>query len=388
MTRTSPSIGSLRLGAQRISRSELRTPAEVVAWLGAVQAQNYDAAKWAVGLRLAGRDVSERSIDEAVADGSILRTHALRGTWHLVHRDDLRWLLDLVGPRVIARHARRYRELELDASTFRRSARIMARALEQDGDLTRDELRTRLDRAGVSTEGQRLPHLLQRAELEQIVSSGVPRGNSATYALLDRRVPPTKTRRTGDDALAELAWRYFQSRGPATLDDFVWWSGLGASEARRGLEGALPTLSVETLAGQAYFGAQRASSTAATQGVFLLPAFDEYLVAYRNRDAVLAHEHAGLINAGGGLLDPCVVEGGRVVGVWRRVVARARVVIEVEPFGASPPRQRRAIEARARHYGAFLGRDATVQFLPTAPPPRPPSPPRPRTSSAARRRSS
>jgi hypothetical protein len=379
VTRTKPSIGSLRLHAQRITRSGLTTPAEVVAWLGAVQAQNYDAAKWALGLRLAGSDATERTVDESVADGSILRTHALRGTWHLVHRGDIRWLLELVGPRVIARATRRYRELELDPPTFRRSNRVIAKGLDEDGDLTRDELRTRLERAGVSTAGQRLAHLLQRAELEGILCSGVPRGKTATYAPLDRRAPLGKTSRLGRDATEELARRYFRSRGPATLDDFVWWSGLGVSEARSGLEGAESTLNVETLGGQTYWRPKRTSAAASTRGVFLLPAFDEYLVAYRNRDAVLAREHAALINAGGGLLDPCIVEGGRVVGVWRRAPARARVVIEVKLFAEATPRRLHAIEAAARRYGAFLGRDAGVSVR---------APPHPRTPSAARRRAS
>ncbi|MBN1607245.1 MAG: AlkZ family DNA glycosylase [Polyangiaceae bacterium] len=361
MTRTKPSIGCLRLGAQRIGHSELTTAAEVVAWLGAVQAQNYDAAKWAVGLRSAGSHVSERSIDQSLADGRMLRTHALRGTWHLVHRDDIRWLLALVGPRVIARATRRYHQLELDPSTFRRANRVIARALEKDGDLTRDELRTRLEHAGVSTEGQRLPHLLGRAELEGILSSGVPRGKTATYALLDQRVPLGRTRHEGHDAIAELARRYFQSRGPATLDDFVWWSGLGVAEARQGLEAAESTLNVETLGGQAYWRAKRVSAAATTRRVFLLPAFDEYLVGYRNRDAVLAPEHAARINAGGGLLEPCVVQGGRVIGVWRRAFARGSVVIDVELFAGSTLRPQRAIEAAARRFGAFLGREARVR---------------------------
>src|SRR5262245_38527726 len=328
-----------RMAAQQLIQPRCSTPAEVVAWMGAVQAQDHAGAKWAIALRCA-RAVTDENIEGALNDGTILRTHALRGTWQLVSPADIHWLLALVGPRVVARNATRYRQLGLDATTFRRAAAALAKTL-GDGPRTRAELRAALERARIPALDQRLSHLLQRVELDGLVCSGPTRGKQRTYALLETRAPRPARTLARDQALAELARRYFTSRGPATLDDFVWWSGLPAAEARAGLGSVEKGLPVD------------AADAPATRGAQLLPPFDEYLIAYRDRSAILDPVHAKRVNAGGGLLDPIIVVDGRVAGTWRRTIARGHVLVELDFFAA--PARRAEVARATERYGAFLG---------------------------------
>ncbi len=329
------------------------TPAGLVSRLVAVQAQDYAAARWAVGVRLTGA-ATEASVLAALASGAVLRTHVLRGTWQLVVPADVRWLLALVAPRLIARTAPRFRELGIDAATIRSSHTAIVRALRDRHHLTRAELAAALVARKIAAGGARLSFLLWRAELDGLIASGVPRGKQPTYALLDERAPGGNPLPDRDAALIELARRYFGSRGPATVADFAWWSGLAPAEARRGLEGAAKMLNGIHVGAHTYWhGVHRARW--ATPPAVLLPPFDEYLVAYRDRDDVLDPGFAKAINAGGGMLDPIVVVGGVVRGTWRRELGRGTVAIEIDLFAAPSARARAAITAAARRYAAFLG---------------------------------
>ena len=356
-------IGAWRLAAQQIARHAFTAPGALVGWMGAVQAQDYAGARWAVGVRLAGRGIDERPLARALADGTVLRTHAFRWTWQLVAAADVRWMLPLVAPRLIARAGRRHRELGLDAAVFRRSNVTLARTLRDGGAATRAELRAALGAVGVAAEDVRLSHLLGRAELDGVICSGAPRGTEQTFALLDARVPADRSPLTRAEALAELARRYFRSRGPATLADFVWWSGLAPADARAGLAAASPALAREQLAGAETWRdpALVRPSAYALADAHLLPPFDEYLVGYRDRDAVLLREYARRLSAGGGILPPCIVLGGRVVGGWRRVLGRrADVTITLAPFEPLPRPARERIEGAADRYASFLDRTATL----------------------------
>jgi len=357
-------IAAQRLAAQQIAGSAFTRPAELVGWMGAIQAQEPLAAWWALGLRLGGtggaagraQSISD-AIADVLADGSVLRTHVMRWTWQLVTPADLHWMLPLVAPRLMARAARRHRELALDAKTFRRAEAAFTRALAGGAHRTRAELGTALRAAGIAPDGQRLPHLLGHAELQGLLCSGAPRGKQATWALLAGRAPRAGAALTRDEALAELARRYFRSRGPATAADFAWWSGLAPADARAGLGAVTSELTSESIAGVTYWRARNPPRVppAALAGAYLLPAFDEYLVAYRDRSAVLSPLDARRINAGGGLLAPIVVVAGRVVGTWRRTLGRDVVTIALSLFGKPTPRQRAPIIAAAERYGAFLG---------------------------------
>ncbi|HVY37431.1 MAG TPA: winged helix DNA-binding domain-containing protein [Polyangia bacterium] len=358
-------VAARRLAAQAIARHPHAAPAALVAWMGAIQAQDPAGARWAVALRLGGRGVTEAAILRALETGAVIRTHAMRWTWQLVAASDLHWLLPVVAPVMIRRAARRFRELDLDEATFRRSRAALERALAGGAHLTRDELGAALQAAGVSTaDGRRLSHLLGRAELDGVICSGAPRGKTATFALLEGRVPRPRTPWPRERALAELARRYFRSRGPATLADFVWWAGIPPAEARAAIQQVEPELARETLGGQPAWRdpAVTPAARAALADAHLVPPFDEILVAYKDRAALLDPAHARRLNAGGGMLAPCVLPGGRVAGTWRRALGRDDVAIRVHPFDRLTAEQRAAIAAAAQRYAAFLQLKAAVEF--------------------------
>ncbi|HJU87602.1 MAG TPA: winged helix DNA-binding domain-containing protein, partial [Gemmatimonadota bacterium] len=245
-----------RLHNQHLSRPNLATPAAVVGWLCAVQAQDYPAAKWALGSRM--RSAADGDVERAFNDGAILRTHLLRPTWHFVLPADIRWLLALSAPRIKAGLARRHSQLELDARTLRRAVGAIEKSLADGIPRTRDELREVLGRIGIPSLGvERMAHIMATAELDGIVCSGPRKGKRFTYALLDHRAPRGRTP-ARDEALAELASRYFRSRGPASVHDFAKWAGLTAGDARRGLEGVKEDLrSVEATGATLWFPATR-----------------------------------------------------------------------------------------------------------------------------------
>lgn len=360
---TTNDIARRRLHHQLIAATRSGQPAEpagpvgVVRWLGAVQAQDYLGSLWALGLRL--RRASEAAVERAVADGEIIRTWPFRGTLHYAAAEDVRWMLGLSAGRTIKRAASRYRQLGLDEATFAKSGRVLARALRDGKQLTRHELAAALNRAGVATDGQRLIHILNRSSLEGLTCYAARRGRQFTFALLDEWAPATK-RLGREESLAELAARYFESRGPATLRDFVWWSGLTGADARAGLETAKPRLAREVIDGQTYWlspsapGAKQDESPTA----YLLPAYDEYTVAYKDRGAMLPPSSAG--RAGAGLLNPVVVIDGEAVGNWKRALKKETVVVTPSLFRALSKREKQALAAAAEAYGEFLGLRAVL----------------------------
>src|SRR5947207_2505805 len=220
-----------RLASQHLVKQTLETASEVVRLFGAVQAQDYSGAKWGIGQRTIG--ANDATIEKQFSDGAILRTHVLRPTWHFVVPADIRWMLALTAPRVKAAMAHYDRKLELDSPVLRRSQKVLTKALTGGKELTRTELAQALTKSGVRADGtQRLAHLVMHAELDGLICSGARRGKQFTYALLEERVAPAK-KLSRDEALVELAHRYFTTRGPATPDDFAWWSGLTRTDAKR-----------------------------------------------------------------------------------------------------------------------------------------------------------
>lgn len=345
-----------RLAQQRLTGQPLATPVEVVAWLGAVQSQEYLEALWSLGLRMnAARD---EVIERAFNAGEILRTHVMRPTWHFVAPADLRWLLDLTGGRVQAGLKSRQRQLELDAHQLARSNDVIARALEGGRTLTRRELGAALEAAGISTAGQRLPHMLVHAELDGLIVSGPRRDKQVTYALLEERVRPAP-RLARDEALAELVRRYFTSHGPATVRDFTWWSGLTVADAKAGLAAAGDALEQAEIGGQTvYFSAGRVPARDPAGTALLLPTFDEYLVGYAGFEKA---RWAGYAADQQAHFQQRAVIGGRVVASWRRTLRKNDVLVEIRPFIPLSGAETAALERAAAHYGEFLGLPAQVR---------------------------
>jgi len=221
-----------RLWNQLISKPRFNKSAGVVSWLAAIQAQNYASAKWSIGAR--NSLITDADVELAIADKEIIRTWMMRGTLHFVAKADIRWMLELLTPQIIVRSALRYRQLELDEPTFRKSKKVFYEKLSDDRQLTRNEMVLALEAAKISTAGQRGYHMLVRAAQEGLICFGPQRGKQQTFVLLDDWAPEAKPRDRGL-ALSELAVRYFTSHGPATLKDFVWWSALKVSDAMEGL---------------------------------------------------------------------------------------------------------------------------------------------------------
>ena len=347
-------IARRRLRNQRVSGEPLDRPEDLVRWLGAVQSQEYLAAKWAMSLRL--RDTTDADLDRAFNDGAFLRTHVMRPTWHFVLPEDIRWMLELTAPRIKAGLRARHLELELGPNVFARSNDALVKALGGGHSLTRQELKEVLASAGIDMSArERLSFIMSYAELDMVVCSGPMRGKQQTYALLDERAPNAKSL-PRDEAIALLTRRYFTSHGPATVKDYVWWSGLTTADCRMGIEMVKGDLVSEEVDGQTYWSGTESPPEAHTaSAAYLLPNFDEYGVGYADRSAHFDEAHSDSVNLRGGLaLGNIAVIGGQIKGEWKRTMGKT-VVFEVKVYTELDRRERDALEKAAERYGAFAG---------------------------------
>ena len=367
-------IAARRLQAQRLTGEPFTSPRDAIRWLTAVQSQDYGGAKWALGQR--SRATTDAQLDRLFDQGAILRTHVMRPTWHFVLPEDIGWLLALTGPRVRAGLVARYRRLELDDKVAARAEALFATALAGGRHLTRPELGEVLSRKRISPEGQRLPHLIMSAELDGLIASGPRRGKQFTYALLEERAAKARAL-DRDEAVGEVTLRYFRSHGPAQIQDFVWWSGLTMADARAGIALAGGALDHQTIEGKDYwFDSAAGSPERLTMVAHLLPNYDEYTVAYRDRAEIL---HAGqpfdpalFARAGtsrtssisfASVLSNVVTVGGRVRGSWRRTVARGGVRVEIQPLDRFKRAETAAVEDAAGRLGRFLERPVELSWL-------------------------
>lgn len=353
-----PFVAEQRLANQRIDHNAPIEPHNVVSGMGAVQAQDYLGALWAVGLRAPG--TTEADIELALAERRIVRTWPLRGTLHFVAAADIRWILALAAPRAMAQAAGRLRQLELDEGVLAHSRDIVMAALHGGRRLTRAALYAQLESGGVSPAGQRGIHIIGRLAQEGLICFGARDGKQPTFVLLEEWVPAAKTL-PREEAVAELTRRYFTSHGPATLHDFVWWSGLTRSDARAGLEMMQGYLVEEVIANQTYWrAASMPTLHLSSPAAHLLPAFDEYLVGYQDRRAVLDPALVKRINAGGGMLNPVIVIDGQVAGTWKRTLKKDTVTITPSWFASPTGDQLHAFHAAAQRYAAFLSMQVSI----------------------------
>jgi hypothetical protein len=356
-----PPLSPAAILRERLARQQLAAPpandaGNTVTALGAVQAQEYRGALWGIGLRTAS--TTEGDVERALAERVILRTWPMRGTLHLIASRDVRWMLRLLTPRVLARCEARNRQLALNEPTFRRGRARLERALTGGHAITRAEAYAVLERAGIATAGGRGLHVLMVLGMQGALCFGTRRGRQPTFVLLDEWVPESRALER-DEALGELAARYFTSHGPATPHDFAWWSGLAVGDARRGVEVAGAALTKQSIAGREHWSGlalprSRRRSTLAN----LLPPWDEFTVAYRDRDAFLDPAHAERTRQG--IFSAVVLLDGRIAGLWRRKESRGGVRIDVELFAPCSAAAREALERAVARYGAFLGRGASL----------------------------
>ena len=342
-----------RLVNQRLTGAGHRRPADVVSWCGAVQAQEYEPARWGLGLRMVD-DAADASVERAFDQGRLLRTHVMRPTWHFVTPADIGWLLALTAPRVRRVLASYMRSVELDASTLAGATTIVERALRDGQYLTRIEMGEHLLRAGLVMTGLRLAFLTLHAELDGVICSGPRRGKQFTYALLAERAPRPRTLER-DEALAELTKRYFRSHGPASIRDFVWWSGMTTTDAKRGLD--INRARSENVDGLTYWSVDPPPSALVRDDeVFLLPIYDEYLVAYRDRTAV-PHGPSTIRSASGRVVRfrHALVIDGQVAGTWRIERDGRGVTLAATAMRRLSRREQRDLADAAGRYGRFAG---------------------------------
>jgi len=358
-----PTIATRRLHSSGLLAPRFATPEAVVGWFGAVQSQDYAGASWGIGQRLAPR-VTATDVDAAFDAGGILRTHAMRPTWHFLLPADIRWILGLTSHRVQRLNATYYRKTGLEATTLVRAADAIAAALEGGRYLTRPELATAVQAAAIATDGQRLSLIVMNAELERVICSGPRRGRQFTYALLDERVPPTRPV-TRDEALAGLTRRYFTSHGPAQPRDFAWWSGLTIADATAGLELAGSTLVRESIDGADWWSAPPAGPEPALPPggplVHLLPNYDEYVGSYRDHGPTFDPAMLGERWVEEVFAAHLVVRDGMAIGGWKRELRRTEVVVRPDLLVGFADADRAALGRAAAAYGAFLGLAARIE---------------------------
>jgi hypothetical protein len=343
-----------RLVNQRIEGVRLEKPEEVVRWLGAIQAQDYLQSLWAIGLRLKSPTVA--NIEEAILDGKIVRTWPMRGTLHFVPPEDARWMLKLSASRMLAKDGRRLKQLGLNEEIMEHCKELFHDALKGNNRLSRQDMMRLVEEGGISTENQRGYHILWYVAQSGLICLGPMHDKQQTFVLLDEWAPNSRDL-SREESLTELAGRYFASHGPATIHDFAWWAGLTVTEARAGLEAAKPELSSEAIGGKEYWMKSDAPGHMAydESSVALLPGFDEYLISYKDRSALLAEEHASKVVPGrNGVFRPVIVVGGRVVGTWKRRLKKNSIDLTLSPFTYLGDSRQRVIEA-AKSYGNFVG---------------------------------
>ena len=329
-------IPDIRLRNQQLLNPLFSQPKELVSWMGAMQAQNYPMVKWAVGMRL--KSATLQTVEKALKEGEILRTHVMRPTWHLVTAEDIRWMLMLSSERIkaaVMSYAKGHFG-KIEKTLFTRCLDQIGKILEGYKSLTKQEVTAELQKSGILPTIDHVNLFLTWGEVEGIVCSGIDKGKKTTYALLDERVPPTREL-CREEALARLASRYFQSHSPAQLQDFVWWSGLTATECRLAINLIKAELMTETFDSREYFIHQSWKGKNESEPVLrLLPAFDEYLISYKNRTDVLPLEHHPKAFNRFGTFYPVILYNGKIIGNWGRSVKKNSIQIEMDFFEKKP----------------------------------------------------
>ncbi len=341
-----------RLAVQQISDTRFTSVKALAGYMGAIQSQDFMMAKRAIGLRTKGAD--EQMVDSAIIKGDIIRTHVLRPTWHFVSSDDLLWMLELTGSRIKTGMTGRHRRLELSPAILKKCKKIMSEALAGRNHLTRNELIKRLNDAKIKTDLNRASHIFAEAELSGLICSGIPQGKKQTYALISERVKGSG-KITREEALARLARIYFNSRGPATIKDFSWWSGLHLTDSRNGLELVKEELSSFTSGKNTFWFSDAIGKVEPDDSLYLLPAFDEYLIGYTDRAAVLSEPNAKKYVTLNGMFIPIIVYRGAVAGTWKRTIKGDFVEVELKFFSKVTQKGRKLAEAEAERLAKFLG---------------------------------
>jgi hypothetical protein len=341
-------IPMIRLANQQLLDTTIRSPAQMVAHFGAIQAQDFHMSKWALGIRLGS---SEDAIGLAIDNGEIIRTHLMRPTWHLVAAEDVRWLLQLTGPQVKRQFMSMARKMGYDEKAFNRCNKTIEKALSKQSDLTREELMAALKIVSTGANDFRPAFIMMNAEQDGIVCNGKMKGKQFTYALLNEKVAPAAPLST-DEALPKLAIKYFSSHGPATQEDFSWWSGLGVVRSKLAIESISKTLRSAIIEGQKYYYFDPETQISKTT-THLLPAFDELLISYKDRTASIELEHQSKAFTKNGIFKPVIAVSGKIAGTWKRTQTKSTIQIDASLFEKRTIIDSAELTKAAKRYGAY-----------------------------------
>lgn len=360
-------LASLLLGADATrsrgaqSQDATESIVEVVTWLAAMQAQDLASVKWSLGVRIPG--LTEGLVDEALASRKVLRTWPMRGTIHLIPATDAQWMLNTMGVRALSGVQKRWEYLGLDRPTVERAAVVLSDALADGRLLTRSECAQVLVDAGIDVTGQRLYHLLWHTSQIGVTCIGPNVGKEQTFALLADYAGPQR-RLEGDEALTELAWRFVRGHGPVLESDLAGWSGMPITSMRRALaanDGRLTRCT--TVVGDMWCRPESLEQEAPVGGCLALPGFDEFVLGYKAREAIMSPDQFQAVVPGkNGMFRPTVVSDGRVIGTWQRKVTSRSVKVSVSPFRPLSVRQVTELESSFADYGRYLGRVPAVDF--------------------------
>ncbi|MDR0419059.1 MAG: winged helix DNA-binding domain-containing protein [Prevotellaceae bacterium] len=345
-------IAKIRTQSQQLINPQFNNPKDLVTWMGAVQAQDYAMSKWAVGIRLSSSTLGD--VDKALLKGEILRTHVMRPTWHMVAAEDIRWMLKLCEKRQKAAIESWGRNFGLTKTFYAKGRRLLEKMLKGESNLTKQEVEEGLNVRGMQVDKPQTSCILMLAEVEGIICSGIDKGRKHTYALLDERAPVTKNLHK-EEALAELALRFFRSHSPASIQDFIWWSSLSATEVKQAIGLIQQDLIFEKFGEQDYILHKSwAQITEPDSILHFLPSYDEYLISYKNRTAVLdLKDHPKAFN-NYGIFQPVIMFNGDIVGNWKKTVKKGLVAIETSFFKHKGKVLKKQIKEAEERYRSFL----------------------------------
>lgn len=321
---------NIRLHNQLLSIHNLKEPQEIVSYMGAMQSQSLDLAKWAIGVRLENKTVKD--IDEALNTGKVIRTHILRPTWHFVSAKDIHWMYDLSNPRLKPIYQSYRRMSRGDESLILRAVPLIEKILSDGKHLTKESIGSELQMHNLTLDNTSLGLAINYAEMEGLVVNGEIRGKKQTFALLEELAPRKETI-SKEEALERLARRFFTSHAPATIQDFAWWSGLSLTECKQALGMIKHDFVCETINDRDFWMKNDIKIPPTDKdSALLLPPFDEFVVSYKDRSELIEDAHYGKVMTKNGLFSPTVMLNGEIVGSWKKTVKKGVAKVELSFF--------------------------------------------------------
>lgn len=341
----------IRLHNQLLATHSLKEPQEIVSWMGAMQSQSLDLAKWAVGTRL--QDKTVQDIDESLSSGKIIRTHILRPTWHFVSAEDIHWMFDLSNPRLKPIYQSYRRMSRGDEPLILRAASLMEKILSGGKHLTKESIGSELQMYNLTLDNISLGLAINYAEMEGLVINGEMRGKQQTFTLLEEFAPRKQTI-SKEEALERLARKFFTSHAPATIHDFSWWSGLSLTGCKQALELIKHDFVCEEINGRDFWMKNDIRIPPANENsALLLPPFDEFVVSYKNRSELIDEAHYGKVMTKNGLFSPTVMLNGEIIGSWKKTVQKKMPKIELSFFEKTPKKVQQLFEPEIKRLEQF-----------------------------------